>query len=132
MVYSFQVLPFKIFINVFLFTDSKPSVAEVPLPLTSSMSSHGATPKLREHTDASPHAHSHAHGHAHGHAPAQHAQYPLGLASPPFLSNPSLFNIKSEPSAANGYDGYSHASQHYHSQQHYLHALQVMHFPILK
>ncbi|XP_028157376.1 GATA-binding factor A-like isoform X1 [Ostrinia furnacalis] len=90
--------------------DSKPSIAEVPLPLTSSMS-HGAAGKLREHEAA----------HAHG---AQHAQYPLALSSPPFLSNPSLFNIKSEPSAPAAYDGYAHSGPHYHSQQHYLHALQ--------
>ncbi|XP_035430463.1 GATA-binding factor A isoform X3 [Spodoptera frugiperda] len=115
--------------------DSKQSLPEVPLPLTQSMSSHGAS-KPREHAtpETSPHAHAaHAHalGHsqAHAHAQAQpghaHAQYPLGLPAAPFLSNPSLFNIKSEPSNANGYESYpSHSGPHYHSQQHYLHALQ--------
>ncbi|XP_075979607.1 transcription factor GATA-3-like isoform X3 [Anticarsia gemmatalis] len=108
--------------------DSKQSVGEMPLPLTQSMSSQGAGPKARE--DASPHAHTHAHAahthaHAHTHTQGSHAQYPLGLPAAPFLSNPSLFNIKSEPSAANGYDSYSaHSGGHYHSQQHYLHALQ--------
>ncbi|KAF9795859.1 hypothetical protein SFRURICE_006962 [Spodoptera frugiperda] len=116
--------------------DSKQSLPEVPLPLTQSMASHGAS-KPREHAtpETSPHAHAaHAHalGHsqAHAHAQAQpghaHAQYPLGLPAAPFLSNPSLFNIKSEPSNANGYESYpSHSGPHYHSQQHYLHALQV-------
>ncbi|XP_022819744.1 transcription factor GATA-4-like isoform X2 [Spodoptera litura] len=115
--------------------DSKQSLPEVPLPLTQSMSSHGAS-KPREHAtpETSPHAHAaHAHalGHsqAHAHAQAQpghaHAQYPLGLPAAPFLSNPSLFNIKSEPSNANGYESYpTHSGPHYHSQQHYLHALQ--------
>lgn len=112
------------------------------------MSSHSG--KMRADTHgvpapvSSPHAHaphashaSHAHaahaGHAQ-HAPhAQHTphssqtQYALPLASSPALfPNASLFNIKSEPSSAGGYDGYPpHSSGHYHSQQHYLHALQV-------
>ena len=117
-------------------TDSKQSLPEVPLPLTQSMSSHGAS-KSREHVTPDTSPHGHGHGHALGHAQAQnhahaqaghhaHAQYPLGLPAAPFLSNPSLFNIKSEPSNAAGYDSYpAHSGPHYHSQQHYLHALQV-------
>ncbi|XP_069354222.1 transcription factor GATA-5-like isoform X5 [Maniola hyperantus] len=108
--------------------DSKPSIAEVPLPLTASMA--GAASKAREPAP-SPHAHAHPHTHAHthAHAHAQGAQYggPAGLAAPAFLSNPSLFSIKSEPSAPAGYEGYgshSASSAPYHSQQHYLHALQ--------
>ncbi|KAI8430445.1 hypothetical protein MSG28_000720 [Choristoneura fumiferana] len=100
--------------------ESKPSVSEVPLPLTASMSSHGAVTKPRTESHASetsPHAHAHSQSHA-------HAQYPLGLPTTPFLSNPSLFNIKSEPNAPNSYEGYAHTGGHYHSQQHYLHALQ--------
>ncbi|XP_063634183.1 GATA-binding factor A-like isoform X2 [Cydia splendana] len=102
--------------------ESKPSVSEVPLPLTASMSSHGSLSKARAEahsSETSPHAHSHSQGHG-------HTQYPLGLpAAPGFLSNPSIFNIKSEPNAPNGYDGYAtHSGSHYHSQQHYLHALQ--------
>ncbi|XP_052750118.1 GATA-binding factor A-like isoform X3 [Galleria mellonella] len=116
--------------------DSKPGMSEVPLPLTSSMSSHSAQAKqAREHGTPEP-AHAqlaaqHAQHPQHPQHPqhaqhAQHAQYPLPLASSPALfPNPSLFNIKSEPSAAGGYEGYaSHAPAHYHSQQHYLHALQ--------
>lgn len=112
----------------------------MPLPLTQSMSSHSSHgPKSRDlgTPDTSPHAHAHA-AHALGHAPQQHAhapqgshahaQYPLGLGGAPFLSNPSLFNIKSEPASGNAasYDTYPpHSAPHYHSQQHYLHALQV-------
>ncbi|XP_063545699.1 GATA-binding factor A-like isoform X1 [Cydia strobilella] len=102
--------------------ESKPSVSEVPLPLTASMASHGSLSKARAEahsSETSPHAHSHSQGHG-------HTQYPLGLpAAPGFLSNPSIFNIKSEPNAPNSYDGYAtHSGSHYHSQQHYLHALQ--------
>ncbi|CAD0252086.1 unnamed protein product [Spodoptera exigua] len=116
--------------------DSKQSLPEVPLPLTQSMSSHGASKARESHAtpETSPHghaAHAHALGHSQAHAHAQtqpghaHAQYPLGLPAAPFLSNPSLFNIKSEPSNANGYESYpTHSGPHYHSQQHYLHALQ--------
>lgn len=127
-----------------IITESKPNVPEA-LPLTagsagSAGSAGGAglaggagrprseassTPGAHAHAHA--HAHSHAHAHAHGHAQA-HAhgqQYGLGVPAPAFLSNPSLFNIKSEPSAAGSYEGYAHAAAPYHSQQHYLHALQV-------
>ncbi|KAJ8733589.1 hypothetical protein PYW07_014140 [Mythimna separata] len=109
--------------------DSKQSLPEVPLPLTQSMSSHsGHGAKTREHSaaEASPHAHA-AHAHAaQQHAGGAHAQYPLALGGAPFLSNPSLFNIKSEPASGQpGYDAYPpHSAPHYHSQQHYLHALQ--------
>ncbi|KAJ0181509.1 hypothetical protein K1T71_003594 [Dendrolimus kikuchii] len=110
--------------------DSKSSLPEVPLPLTPSISSHKLTrTEMHATPESSPHAHGHAHSHAHGHGHAQghaHGQYPLGLAAAPsYLSNPSLFNIKSEPSAPGAYDGYpSHSGGHYHSQSHYLHALQ--------
>ncbi|KAI5638614.1 GATA zinc finger domain-containing protein [Phthorimaea operculella] len=78
--------------------DSKQSL-EVSLPLNSSMS-HASASKHRE------------------------SQYPL-LGNAPFLSNPALFNIKSEPSSAPAYEYPAHGStQHYHSHQHYLHALQ--------
>lgn len=111
----------------FQLPESKPSIAEVPLPLTASMA--GSAGKSREPAP-SPHAHTHAHAHSHAHAHAQSSQYAghPGLAAPAFLSSPSLFSIKSEPSAAAGYEGYgSHAGSNgpYHSQQHYLHALQV-------
>lgn len=109
----------------------------LPLPLTQSISSHSQStskpqsPPSHLQAHAQPaHAHVHAHAHAHAHAQAAqgaHAQYALGLpTAPAFLSNPSLFNIKSEPSTANGYESYTaHSGGHYHSQQHYLHALQV-------
>ncbi|XP_037300538.1 GATA-binding factor A isoform X2 [Manduca sexta] len=111
--------------------DSKSSMSDVALPLTPSMSTHGAQKHARESLatpESSPHAHAHAHTHAHANTHAnthaQHQQYPLALPAAPFLSNPSLFNIKSEPSAANGYDYPPHSASHYHSQQHYLHSLQ--------
>ncbi|XP_060810393.1 GATA-binding factor A-like isoform X1 [Amyelois transitella] len=112
--------------------ESKPSITEVPLPLTSmsSHSTHGHSAKHR--ADALPHAHATpdssplAHNSHHSHSQqqavqGQHGQYglPVGATSPLF-PNPSLFNIKSEPSPAAGYD----YNQHY-QQQHYLHALQV-------
>ncbi|XP_026726595.1 GATA-binding factor A isoform X1 [Trichoplusia ni] len=112
--------------------DSKQSLPEVPLPLAQSLGGHGAGKAREAHAtpDTSPHGHAHAQHAQHAHAHAQsghaaHAQYPLGLPAAPFLSNPSLFNIKSEPSNANGYESYPpHSGPHYHSQQHYLHALQ--------
>ncbi|CAB3220040.1 unnamed protein product [Arctia plantaginis] len=109
--------------------DSKQSVGEMPLPLplTQSMSSHSQSTSKPQSPPAHIHAHAqHAHAHAHAQGAGAHAQYALGLpAAPAFLSNPSLFNIKSEPSTANGYESYSaHSGGHYHSQQHYLHALQ--------
>lgn len=105
----------------------------MPLPLAQSLGGHGAGKAREAHAtpDTSPHGHAHAQHAQHAHAHAQpghaaHAQYPLGLPAAPFLSNPSLFNIKSEPSNANGYESYPpHSGPHYHSQQHYLHALQV-------
>ncbi|CAH2069186.1 unnamed protein product, partial [Iphiclides podalirius] len=111
--------------------ESKPSVAEVALPLSAASSSAGrarseagGTPGPHAHAHAHSHAHAHAHAHSHAHAHGQAQQYPLGVPAPAFLSNPSLFNIKSEPSAAPPYEGYAHAAAPYHSQQHYLHALQ--------
>ncbi|XP_059055924.1 GATA-binding factor A-like isoform X3 [Achroia grisella] len=109
--------------------DSKPGLSEVPLPLTSSMSSHSAQSKHgREHgtpEGAGHHAAAPHHAASPHHAAAHHAQYPLPLSSPALFSNAPLFNIKSEPSAAAAYEGYApHAAGHYHSQQHYLHALQ--------
>ncbi|XP_050355409.1 GATA-binding factor A-like isoform X1 [Nymphalis io] len=111
--------------------ESKPSIAEVPLPLTATMSGHASAGKCAREAVGpapSPHAHAHAHALAHAHGHAQNSQYPLGIPSAPaFLSNPSVFNIKSEPNAATSYEGYgSHTSSNgpYHSQQHYLHALQ--------
>ncbi|CAK1541371.1 unnamed protein product [Leptosia nina] len=103
--------------------DSKSSISEVPLPLTASMS-HGSKPRPETSGPSSSSPHTHTHAHAHSHSHAQPPQYPL--ASTAFLSSPSLFNIKSEPNAPPGYDGYaSHTSNGpYHSQQHYLHALQ--------
>ncbi|XP_072935494.1 uncharacterized protein [Epargyreus clarus] len=89
--------------------ESKPSIAEVPLPLTSGMGQAGK----RE---------------AAGGAAAGGAAYGAGPSAPgaTFLANPALFNIKSEPSAAAGYEGYAQhsAAAPYHSHQHYLHALQ--------
>ncbi|XP_045542295.1 transcription factor GATA-4 [Papilio machaon] len=115
--------------------ESKPNVPEA-LPLTAGSASGAAgaggvgrprseassTPGAHAHAHAHTHSHAHAHGHAQAHAHGQ--QYGLGVPAPAFLSNPSLFNIKSEPSAAGSYEGYAHAAAPYHSQQHYLHALQ--------
>ncbi|KPI99154.1 hypothetical protein RR46_02371 [Papilio xuthus] len=112
--------------------ESKPNVPEA-LPLTAgSASGAGSVGRPRSETSSTPgahthvHAHAHSHAHAHGHAQthAHGQQYGLGVPTPAFLSNPSLFNIKSEPSAAGSYEGYAHAAAPYHSQQHYLHALQ--------
>ncbi|XP_039765436.1 transcription factor GATA-5-like isoform X3 [Pararge aegeria] len=102
--------------------DSKPSIAEVPLPLTAAMAG-SAGAKGREPAP-SPHAHAHPHAHAQCAQYAGHGGLALP-AAPAFLSNPSLFSIKSEPSAPPGYDGYAHgAAGPHHAQQHYLHALQ--------
>ncbi|XP_050684707.1 GATA-binding factor A-like isoform X3 [Leptidea sinapis] len=118
--------------------ENKANIAEVPLPLTAAMAAH-AHPNSKTRAESagassvSPHPHPHGsqvHGHGHGHGPAP--QYPLAIPSstaPAFLSTPSLFNIKSEPSPGGGYDAYSSHAAHgshagYHSQQHYLHALQ--------
>ncbi|XP_021192283.2 GATA-binding factor A isoform X1 [Helicoverpa armigera] len=90
--------------------DSKQSIPETALPLAQSMGGQG---KAREAAGAE------------AAQAQQHAQYPLALGGAPFLSNPALFNIKSEPSNAPAYDAYpAHSAPHYHSQQHYLHALQ--------
>ncbi|PZC76492.1 hypothetical protein B5X24_HaOG204512 [Helicoverpa armigera] len=90
--------------------DSKQSIPETALPLAQSLGGQG---KAREAAGAE------------AAQAQQHAQYPLALGGAPFLSNPALFNIKSEPSNAPAYDAYpAHSAPHYHSQQHYLHALQ--------
>ncbi|XP_053601504.1 GATA-binding factor A-like isoform X2 [Plodia interpunctella] len=98
--------------------ESKPSIAEVPLPLTS-LSSHGShSAKLRTDShahatpDTSPLTHNSHHSHSQPQQTQQHSQYGSAL-----FPSPSLFNIKSEPSAPYDYN------QHY-QHQHYLHALQ--------
>ncbi|XP_053601507.1 GATA-binding factor 5-A-like isoform X5 [Plodia interpunctella] len=99
--------------------ESKPSIAEVPLPLTS-LSSHGShSAKLRtdSHAHATPDTSPLTHNSHHSHSQQpqqtqQHSQYGSAL-----FPSPSLFNIKSEPSAPYDYN------QHY-QHQHYLHALQ--------
>lgn len=91
--------------NLIPTADSKSSLSEVAMPLT---------PSLSHHSGASASAGRQARSPAQAHEPAL-----------PFLHNPALFNIKSEPSHAAPYDHYSSHAPHYHSQQHYLHALQV-------
>lgn len=126
---------------IFFIPESKPNLPEGALPLSTSLA-HAKQRESLPTPDTSPHGHGghgHAHGvanaahghggqHAHsGHGHGGHGQYGLALGGAGFLSPPALFNIKSEPSSAAGYDSYPHATppQHYHSHQHYLHALQV-------
>ncbi|XP_026333223.1 GATA-binding factor A-like isoform X2 [Hyposmocoma kahamanoa] len=110
--------------------ESKPNLPEGALPPSAALA-HAKQREPLPAPDASPHGHGHGHGHGGHHAGAPHghgghSQYGLALGGAGFLSPPALFNIKSEPSAASGYDSYAHATppQHYHSHQHYLHALQ--------
>lgn len=140
---------------MFFIPESKPNLPEVALPLSTSLT-HAKQRESLPTPETSPHGHgghgghgglahahgaangAHGHGGQHGHSGAHghgahgsHGQYGLALGGAGFLSPPALFNIKSEPSAAAGYDSYppTHATppQHYHSHQHYLHALQVNH-----
>ncbi|GBP58462.1 GATA-binding factor A [Eumeta japonica] len=111
--------------------ESKPNVPEEPVPATI-VGSGGTRAADTAHAHVHNHTHNHGHGHAHGHALSHgHGQYalPSALSSTHFLSTPSLFNIKSEPSCGGGYDGYSGAAPaaapaHYSQHQHYFHALQ--------